>query len=193
MKKSYVGIAVIVLAIAIVAVNFWKTSEKEEQTESAVQDSSATEEVSNAEPAGVQEGKPAPDFELTTLSGDKVKLSDYQGKKVILNFWATWCPPCKAEMPHMQSFYEKNKDQGIEVLAVNLTNADKGRQNIQEFVSDYGLSFPIPLDEQGSIGAHYQTYTIPTSYIIDTKGVIANKIVGPMDEGMMEDLVNSIN
>ena len=58
----------------------------------------------------VQEGNPAPDFQLTTLEGEKVKLSDYKGKKVILNFWATWCPPCKAEMPHMQNFYENNKD-----------------------------------------------------------------------------------
>ncbi|RST61292.1 TlpA family protein disulfide reductase [Siminovitchia terrae] len=134
----------------------------------------------------------APDFELVTLNGETVKLSDYRGKKVILNFWATWCPPCRAEMPHMQNFYEQNKDNGIEIVAVNLTKMDKGRMEIDKFVKEYGLTFDIPLDEEGDIGMQYQAFTIPTSYIIDTNGKIASKVVGPMDEPTMESLTNEI-
>ncbi|MFC0417230.1 TlpA disulfide reductase family protein [Cytobacillus solani] len=110
----------------------------------------------------------------------------------MLNFWATWCPPCKAEMPHMQNFYEENNNKGMEVLAVNLTNIDKGEENIKTFVKEYGLTFPIPLDENGLIGPQYQAFTIPTSYIIDSNGMITKKIVGPMDEAMMKNLTNNI-
>lgn len=154
---------------------------------------SSGEDIPVADLSEVKVGKRAPDFELTTLAGETVKLSDYQGKKVVLNLWATWCPPCKAEMPHMQNFYENNKENGIEILAVNLTNMDKGRKNIENFVKEYGLTFEIPLDEDGSIGMQYQAFSIPTSYIIDSDGIIIKKIVGPMDEGMMENLTKEIN
>lgn len=114
------------------------------------------------------------------------------GKKVILNFWATWCPPCKAEMPHMQEFYVDQKGNKVEILAVNLTTAEKDSNNIGKFVNDYGLTFPILLDSNGEIGETYQAFSIPTSYIIDTKGIIRKKIVGPMDKEMMSELINSI-
>lgn len=196
MNKNFLSIAIIILAIAIVFVNLWKPFEKEAakdksnpETEELI---SADEDIPGADLSEVEEGKPAPDFELATLNGETVKLSDYKGKKVILNFWATWCPPCKAEMPHMQSFYEKNKDKGIEIVAVNLTNMDKGKTEIDKFVKDFDLTFDIPLDEGGDIGMQYQAFTIPTSYIIDTSGIIATKIVGPMDEPTMENLTKEI-
>ncbi|MBG9541518.1 cytochrome C biogenesis protein [Cytobacillus firmus] len=141
---------------------------------------------------GVDEGKKAPDFQLQTLDGKEIKLSDMAGKKVILNFWATWCPPCKAEMPHMQEFYVDQKGNKVEILAVNLTTAEKDSNNIGKFVNDYGLTFPILLDSNGEIGETYQAFSIPTSYIIDTKGIIRKKIVGPMDKEMMSELINSI-
>ncbi len=196
MKKNLLSIVIIILAIAIVAINLWKPVEKEAAKEKS---NSETEEVKIADEnvpgvdlSEVEEGKMAPDFELVTLNGETVKLSDYRGKKVILNFWATWCPPCKAEMPHMQNFYEQNKDNGIEIVAVNLTKMDKGRMKIDKFVKEYGLTFDIPLDEEGDIGMQYQAFTIPTSYIIDTNGKIASKIVGPMDEPTMENLTNKV-
>ncbi|MBM6618160.1 peroxiredoxin family protein [Bacillus suaedaesalsae] len=147
---------------------------------------------SNVE-VGVQEGMKAPDFELQTLDGTKIKLSEMEGKKVILNFWATWCPPCKAEMPHMQEFYEGNEGKNLEVLAVNLTTAEKNTDHIGEFISDYKLTFPIPLDITGEVGDTYQAFTIPTSYIIDSEGIIRQKIIGPMDKEMMNELINSVN
>lgn len=206
MKKNVLSIAILVLAVGIVGVNLWNanqtTSEPKDQPAPVSESSSAenNEEVVNEEDSisgvdlnEVKEGNPAPDFTLKNLDGEYVKLSDYQGKKVILNLWATWCPPCKAEMPHMQNFYEKNKDNGIEIVAVNLTNMDNGMSAIKDFAEEYGLTFDIPLDEKGTVGMQYQAFTIPTSYMIDSKGIIRKKIVGPMDEKMMEDLTSAMD
>ncbi|RAZ70326.1 TlpA family protein disulfide reductase [Planococcus maitriensis] len=142
---------------------------------------------------GLARGELAPDFELTTLKGEEMRLSDYRGKAVILNFWATWCPPCRAEMPHMQTFYEKQQDNDVEVVAVNLTTEDRGMAEIENFVEEFGLSFPIPMDVDGDIGALYQAFSIPTSYIIDKEGRVLHKIVGPMDEEMMNGFIDEIN
>ena len=190
MNKNLLSFAILALAVVILAVNIWKPTlnESKEQTKDETEETVNREDIPGAKLAALREGAEAPDFELTTLDGKPIKLSDYRGKKVILNFWATWCPPCKAEMPHMQNFYEENKVKGVEIVAVNLTNMDKGKDDIQSFVTDYGLTFPIPLDEEGVVGTTYQAFTIPTSYILDEKGVITKKIVGPMDEKMMKDL-----
>ncbi|MCZ8537855.1 redoxin domain-containing protein [Paenisporosarcina quisquiliarum] len=195
MNKNLLSIAIILLAVAIVIVNLWEPNSSEEKKDVASEENGSTssENVAVSDSSGVEIGKTAPDFELVTLKGESVKLSDYKGKKVILNFWATWCPPCKAEMPHMQKFYEENKEDGIEILAVNLTDIDSGKESIESFVKEYELTFEIPLDEEGVIGRQYQAFTIPTSYLIDTNGVISNKIVGPMDEEMMKSLTDEMN
>ncbi|SOC43013.1 TlpA disulfide reductase family protein [Ureibacillus acetophenoni] len=134
----------------------------------------------------------APEFTLSDLNGKAVNLSDFKGKIVILNFWTTWCPPCIEEMPEMQRFYEKNKDHRIEIVAVNLTNFDNGQQAIESFVQDYGLTFPVLLDKDGVLRSMYEILTIPTSFILDTEGGVFQKIVGPMNEQMMDEIVNSI-
>lgn len=190
-KKNLFSIVILVLAVAIVLVNVWKPSTTE-GNKNVSQGIVINGNTQNSKTAQVKEGYPAPDFELPTLEGETIKLSDYRGKKIILNFWASWCPPCKAEMPFMQSFYEKNKDK-VEIVAVNLTNIDNGRTAIKEFVEDYGLTFPIPLDEEGEIGQLYQAFSIPTSYIIDSNGIITKKVIGPMDEEMMEALTKNID
>ncbi|MEH7387169.1 redoxin domain-containing protein, partial [Bacillus sp. JJ1521] len=141
---------------------------------------------------GISVGHMAPDFTLKTISGEEMKLSEFRGKKVILNFWASWCPPCKAEMPHMQEFYVENKEFNAVLLSVNLTTAEKKRSDVAKFVDEYELTFPVMLDEQGEIGQIYQAYAIPTSYLIDSKGIIRKKIVGPMDKEMMNGLINSV-
>lgn len=138
----------------------------------------------------VKIGSPAPDFELATLTGKRVKLSDYRGKVVILNFWATWCPPCKVEMPEMQSFYEKSRNSDITLLSVNLTTQEKNEKAVSDFVSDYQLTFPILLDQKDTVGKLYKTISIPTSYIIDREGIIREKIIGPMDEERMAVLAH---
>nr|WP_232818692.1 TlpA disulfide reductase family protein [Exiguobacterium flavidum] len=189
MNKKWITGIIIGLAVALIAINLYKTYQADQKVK-------ALEEANtvNLEPTEVDETEAememAPDFTLQTADGKTVQLSDYRGKKVILNFWATWCPPCKAEMPHMQKFHEENKD--IEILAVNLTTLDKGSEALDKFIMDYGLTFTIPLDADGTVGNQYEAFTIPTSYIIDTEGRISNKIVGPMDEEMMGNLTKDI-
>lgn len=139
-------------------------------------------EETNTQKTGIEVGNKAPDFELKTLTGDTVKLSDYKGKKVMLNFWATWCPPCKAEMPEMQKYYESNKE-NVEILAVNMdTNND-----VAGFVKNGGYTFPILLDEKNDVNKDYGIVSIPTTFFIDEQGVITHKINGQMKLEDMED------
>ncbi|MFC5467082.1 redoxin domain-containing protein [Lederbergia graminis] len=145
---------------------------------------------------GVSEGDIPPDFELKTLEGETVRLSDLNGKKVILNFWATWCPPCKAEMPHMQNFYEKKADKyEVEIVAVNLTSNERGsniEKKVSDFIDEYKLSFPIPLDQSGDVWDKYKGIAIPTTYLIQSNGLVHKRIIGPMDEEMIERLVKEM-
>lgn len=124
---------------------------------------------------GLEVGNIAPDFELKLLTGEATKLSDYRGKKVMLNFWATWCPPCKAEMPEMQQFYEATKDE-VATLGVNMDpHAD-----VAGFVKNMGITFPILLDEKNEVNKDYQIISIPTTFFIDENGVITHKFIGAM-------------
>lgn len=124
---------------------------------------------------GLEVGNTAPDFELKLLTGEMTKLSDYRGKKVMLNFWATWCPPCKAEMPEMQQFYEATKDE-VAILAVNMDP----QNDVAGFVKDMGITFPILLDEKNEVNQNYQIISIPTTFFIDENGVITHKFIGAM-------------
>ncbi|MFC4798947.1 redoxin domain-containing protein [Neobacillus sp. GCM10023253] len=146
----------------------------------------------NSDEIGIKEGNKAPNFQLENIEGQQVQLSDFKGKKVILNLWATWCPPCKAEMPHMKDFYQEQKGKDVEIVAVNLTTSEKNPDRVEQFVKDYGLTFPVLLDESGEIADVYHAITIPTSYFIDTNGIIHKRIVGPMDKEMMTDLINGM-
>lgn len=137
--------------------------------------------------SGIAVGVKAPDFELKTLDGKSVKLSDLQGKKVILNFWATWCPPCKAEMPEMQKYHEKIGDDAV-ILAVNIDPQLK----VQEFIDDMGITFTIPLDTDDTVNTMYQVISIPTTYFIDTKGIIRQKHIGAMTYDFMKNNVSNM-
>ncbi|QFQ27324.1 redoxin domain-containing protein [Bacillus thuringiensis] len=139
---------------------------------------------------GIEIGKSAPDFELTKLDGTNVKLSDLKGKKVILNFWATWCGPCQQEMPDMEAFYKEHKE-NVEILAINYTPSEKGggAEKVSNFAKEKGINFPILLDKNIDVTTAYKVITIPTSYFIDTKGVIQDKFIGPMTQKEMEKRV----
>ncbi|MEC2560214.1 redoxin domain-containing protein [Bacillus cereus] len=139
---------------------------------------------------GIEIGKSAPDFTLTKLDGTNVKLSDLKGKKVILNFWATWCGPCQQGMPDMEAFYKEHKE-NVEILAVNYTPSEKGggEEKVSNFAKEKGITFPILLDKNIDVTTAYKVITIPTSYFIDTKGVIQDKFIGPMTQKEMEKRV----
>ncbi|UXH43462.1 redoxin domain-containing protein [Rossellomorea vietnamensis] len=192
MNKRNFALAIVALLIGIFLVNLFQDQQEKKAKEEAAQLAKESMDLSDAK-QGLTKGDRAPDFTLSTLEGEEVKLSDYQGKKVILNFWATWCPPCKAEMPHMEQYYEKNaKKENVEILAVNLTSQDDGEKAVQQFVDGYELTFPILMDEKGDIGDEYRAFTIPTTYMIDTNGLIQHKIVGPMNEEMMGKMVGGM-
>ncbi|MBU9673577.1 redoxin domain-containing protein [Planococcus sp. CP5-4] len=191
MSKKMIGLLIAAILVIVLAVWAVLDSQKEDRALNKMALGSTVDFLPTDE--GLAKGELAPDFELTTLKGEKMRLSDYRGKAVILNFWATWCPPCRAEMPHMQTFYENQQDKDVEVVAVNLTTEDRGMTEIENFVEEFGLSFSIPMDVDGDVGALYQAFSIPTSYIIDREGRILHKIVGPMDEEMMNVFIEEIN
>lgn len=190
MKKKIFALLVVVVLIAIALTNFMKSkiADDEKIDTSSTQVSSTVENES-----GLKVGQTAPDFTLMTLDGKEAKLSDYRGKKVILNFWATWCPPCKAEIPHMEKYYKKSaKDDNVEILAVNLKKSDKDEHYIKDFVKSYDMTYPVLLDTDGEQQEQYQIVTIPTTYFIDTKGKIQTTITGPMDQKKMSDIIANI-
>ncbi|MBK5458665.1 TlpA family protein disulfide reductase [Peribacillus sp. TH27] len=140
---------------------------------------------------GLKIGAAAPDFSLKTLDGKQVNLSDYKGKKVMLNFWATWCPPCKKEMPDMQK-YSQQAGEDVVILAVNIDPEN----DVRAFVEDNGITFTIPLDSQSAknpVNERYKILSIPTTYFIDSKGIIRNKVISAMRLKDMERNINSIN
>ena len=129
----------------------------------------------------VREGTRYIDFELSDLRGNSRKLSDFQGKLIILNFWATWCPPCRAEMPSMERLYRKLKAEGLEIVAIDLR---EGANLVEPFVKEYSLTFPVLLDRDGRVGAKYGVRSIPTTYVIGRDGtVIAGRIGGQEWDG----------
>lgn len=139
-----------------------------------------------------QAGFLAPDFTLETLSGETVTLSSLRGKVVLLNIWASWCPPCRAEMPAMQRVWEEYQAQGVVVLAVNSTAQDT-LADAQRFVSDYGLTFPIPLDRSGEVTRLYRVSSLPTSFFIGADGVIREVVIGgPMAEALLRSRIEQL-
>jgi peroxiredoxin len=135
---------------------------------------------------GIENGDLAPDFELTASDGRQVKLSHYRGKKVILNFWATWCPPCRAEIPDLEKFYLDFKDKDTVILGVDLTQSERSESAVADFIKKEGITYPVALDTENTVNQVYGVSSVPTSYMIDTKGIIRYKISGPTDYGTMK-------
>lgn len=131
---------------------------------------------------GLDLGDLAPNFELQSLDGEQVKLSDYRGSPVMINFWATWCPPCRAEMPDMEKFHQ---DTDVVILAVNLTNSEARLVDVRNFVKDYELTFDVLLDTDVMVADLYAIQPIPTTYMIDPDGVISYRAFGAMNYELM--------
>ncbi|MGH7775298.1 MAG: redoxin domain-containing protein [Candidatus Binatia bacterium] len=133
----------------------------------------------------------APDFTLRDVQGNSVSLRDLRGRVVFLNFWATWCPPCRIEMPSMERLYRRLRDRGLVMLAV-----DRGetRKQVATFMKDFQLSFPALLDVDGTVSSLYRVSALPTTYLIDRRGKIIGKKVGPRDWDTrdIEEFFNSL-
>lgn len=139
---------------------------------------------------GPSPGSVAPDFTLETLDGQTINLSDLHGQVVLINFWATWCLPCREEMPAIQSVYDRYRDQGFTVLAVNLLETDV---EVTEFTSELALTFPILMDRNAEVFFLYRVRGLPTTFFLDQAGVIQSlKIGGPMLEDFIEGQVTDL-
>ncbi len=145
-----------------------------------------------APPPSPREGFSAPDFTLDLLGGGQVQLSGLRGQPVMINLWASWCPPCRAEMPAIEKVYQAYNDRGLVVLAVNTTFQDN-EADAAAFVREFGLTFPIPLDRDGSVSKRYQLRGLPSTFFVDRSGIIRSVVVGgPMSEALIQSKVEEL-
>lgn len=195
MYKRWFGIGIIVILVGIMIFNVINDKNKDTSiipSPSTFEDG-GNNELIPPEMAGIKEGELAPNFKLKTLEGDSVQLSDYHGKKILLNFWATWCGPCREEMPAMQEFYEEFGED-IEVLAVNVTSSEKTVDDVQDFINDFDFTYQILLDSDMSVSNQYKAVGLPTTYFIGTDGIIqAPRKIGPMTYDFMVETMQTLN
>ena len=133
---------------------------------------------------------PAPEVTLTDTRGESHSLRDYRGQVVLINLWATWCPPCKAEMPTLQAFYDKYRDEGFTIIAIN--DGDP-TEDVLQFEEDYQLSFPIWLDPKYyATEQAFKTMNLPSSFVIDRAGTVRLMWVGAISRRMLDEYVTPI-
>lgn len=203
MWRNFLIGAVILAAIAGAV---WTAVDKDGGTEQRAtsgtgekgKDDSAKGSEGKEEPSGKkaerderpEEGFQAPDFTLDTLEGKTVTLSKNGGKPSLVNLWASWCPPCKEEMPHLQKAYEEYGDQ-VNFHMVNLTSQDS-RDKMVEYVKGEEFTFPVLLDPKGEVGEQYMAFSIPQTYIVDEQGQVIRKITGAMTEEQLEEIMKEL-
>ena len=140
-------------------------------------------------PPAAKGGRLAPNFLLSDLDGNEIDLSNLRGKTVIVNFWATWCPPCREEMPDIESLYQQYKNQGVEVIGIGMM---ENENRVREFVQKGNYSWTFTIDTKGDVARNYRVVAIPTSFFIDSQGIIRSIHRGPMNTGDIEDNVKKI-
>ncbi len=132
---------------------------------------------------------PAPTLELTSLDGSAVSLVDYKGKVILVNNWATWCPPCKDEMPELQAYFDDHKNDGFFVVAIE---AGEPASTVTEFVRDLGLTFPVWLDPHADALDAFKNWDLPSSYIIDRQGQVRYSWTGAINLATLEKYVTPL-
>ncbi len=141
----------------------------------------------------VEVGSKAPDFQAGELNGARTKtLADYKGQVVLVNVWATWCAPCRVEMPSIEHLYQEFGPQGLKVVAVSIDEA--GPEVVREFVRERGLSFEVLLNPQRTIERIYQTTGVPESFVLNREGIIVKKVIGATewDSAVNRDLIRRL-
>ncbi|MGE8203557.1 thiol-disulfide oxidoreductase ResA [Heyndrickxia sp. NPDC080065] len=135
-------------------------------------------------------GKTAPNFELETLKGESFQLSDFKGKAVLINFWGTWCEPCKREMPNIQAAFEKYHKQGFEVISID--DGVESKFIVNKFIKQYGLTFPISQDKKSKVNNTYKVYNLPASFFINRNGKVVRAFEGEMNKDQLEQWIGEI-
>lgn len=138
--------------------------------------------AADLQPAPVK-GHPAPDISLNTTDGRPLKLSDFKGKPVVINFWATWCPPCRAEMPDFQALHRELGDQVV-IFSINATAQDNG--DVVGFMQEFGITFPVLLDVDGAAFATYNVLGLPTTVFVNRDGIIHEVFTGAVNKAYVE-------
>jgi peroxiredoxin len=148
--------------------------------------------VSSAPSQNLNQDKPAADFILKDLNGNMVALSNFRGKPVFFNYWATWCPACISEMPLIQSVYQDWSKKGLTLFTVN---AGEDVTTVQDFMQKNHYTFPVLLDNQNNVGTKYNIYYIPVSVFVDKQGIMKNRVVGafPNKAALEKQLGTSLN
>jgi len=181
-KKTwfYVNISLaVLLIIAGVTALFWMG----QQTVNSQANTTESDSVAQ------NQNQTAPDFSLQALDGGSISLNDYAGQVILVNMWATWCPPCKAEMPGINAFYEDYKDDGFVVLAIN---SQEDAATVQKFISEQGFTFPVLLDGRGAVMNLYQVRGLPTTFIIDRNGQVQFSHSGAITYEQLEKVIQPL-
>lgn len=139
--------------------------------------------------SGVAVGAPPPDFALKTMDGKSLSLSQLKGKVVLVNFWASWCPPCRDETPNLVQVYDRFHQQGVEFVAVNL---QENTVTVRAFADRYHITYPIVLDTYGRVTDQFHVTPLPTTYLIGKDGKVAAKLEQPLSQGVMEGYLTSL-
>jgi len=174
--RNYMLVGLLILAV------FWTLV-------SRVPVDSATQEEA---PPSPRQGFSAPDFSAELLNGGQVTLSELRGQPVVLNVWATWCPPCRSEMPALEKIYKDFKEQGLILIGLNLTSQDS-EKSVVDFVLENSLTFPVALDRDGTVQRKYKISGYPTTFFIDKEGIIRSVVVGgPMSAALIQSKVEDL-
>lgn len=144
-------------------------------------------------PLGAQvAGDTAPDVRLESLGGDTLRLSDFRGRPVVLNFWASWCPPCRNEMPMLADVWRARHDSGLVVIGVDGRDQEKTLNDVRRFIARYEVPFPILLDEGGKVRQRYRLLGLPTTVFIDRGGTVRFVNIGPLTRAALQQHVREI-
>jgi len=197
MKKSLIAIllALFLIGVSILTINSFNSSNS--NTNSSVNNTNnkniTSKDNTSTKPAQVNPSAiktKAIDFKLKDLNGQELSLSDLKGKKVFLNFWATWCPPCKAEMPEIEKLYQEIKDNDLVIVAVEI---GESLDIVKPFIDSNKYNFKVLLDPDQSVATKYNIASIPTSYFIDAEGYIISKHVGGMNIDQMKTYIKTLD
>lgn len=169
-KRFYMRSAILVIMVAAIVFTIYSNLTKEKT-------------------AVLQVGDEAPDFVLTDMNGEQHRLSEYRGQGVFLNFWGTWCKPCEREFPLINDQYQEVKDDGLQILAVNVGESDFV---VQKFVNRKGLTFPVLIDNNKSVMETYNINPLPTTFLVNPEGKIEKIITGEMSEEMIKEYMAQI-